>query len=315
MTIRPFTDSDLDGAAALLAERHQRHQEVEPLLPTARDFRAQVEHDWGREGASGAVVLTDDEIVGYLFGAPREEAVWGANVWVEFAGHAVQDAEVARDLYAAAAEVWVAEGRTRHYALVPASHDRLVDAWFRVGFGAQHAMGIREVSEPAALRPPAGVTIRSGRSEDVEAAEALGSALNRHQSLSPVFSSFGVEDPESYREEWLEEVADPEAAVLVAERDGRLVSLFTVAPVEYSTTHTGLSRPERACILGYAATLPDERGTGVGVALTEAAHAWARERGYPTIVTDWRVTNLLSSRFWPRRGFRTTFLRLYRSIP
>ena len=41
----------------------------------------------------------------------------------------------------------------------------------------------------------------------------------------------------------------------------------------------------------------------------------ARERGYPTIVVDWRVTNLLSSRFWPGRGFRTTFLRLYRSIP
>ena len=31
--------------------------------------------------------------------------------------------------------------------------------------------------------------------------------------------------------------------------------------------------------------------------------------------TDWRVTNLLASRFWPRRGFRTTFLRLYRHIP
>jgi hypothetical protein len=33
------------------------------------------------------------------------------------------------------------------------------------------------------------------------------------------------------------------------------------------------------------------------------------------MLTDWRVTNLLASRFWPRRGFRTTFLRLYRSIP
>jgi hypothetical protein len=33
------------------------------------------------------------------------------------------------------------------------------------------------------------------------------------------------------------------------------------------------------------------------------------------MVTDWRVTNLLSSRFWPKRGFRPVFLRLYRSIP
>ena len=33
------------------------------------------------------------------------------------------------------------------------------------------------------------------------------------------------------------------------------------------------------------------------------------------MTTDWRVTNLLASRFWPKRGFRPTFLRLYRSIP
>jgi hypothetical protein len=43
--------------------------------------------------------------------------------------------------------------------------------------------------------------------------------------------------------------------------------------------------------------------------------AWARNAGYATIVVDWRATNLLSSGFWPKRGFRTTFLRLYRSIP
>jgi hypothetical protein len=50
------------------------------------------------------------------------------------------------------------------------------------------------------------------------------------------------------------------------------------------------------------------------LALTAASFAWAKERGYPAMVTDWRVTNLLSSRFWPRRGFRTTFLRLHRYV-
>ena len=64
-----------------------------------------------------------------------------------------------------------------------------------------------------------------------------------------------------------------------------------------------------------AATDPDVRGSGAGIALTEGAFAWARERGHEVMVTDWRVTNLLSSRFWPARGFRETFLRLYRHIP
>jgi hypothetical protein len=30
--------------------------------------------------------------------------------------------------------------------------------------------------------------------------------------------------------------------------------------------------------------------------------------------TDWRVANLESSRFWPRRGFRETFYRLARRV-
>ncbi|MBA3412154.1 MAG: GNAT family N-acetyltransferase, partial [Actinobacteria bacterium] len=56
-------------------------------------------------------------------------------------------------------------------------------------------------------------------------------------------------------------------------------------------------------------------GAGIGRALTAHVIAWAYEAGYPTMITDWRMTNMLASRFWPKRGFRTTFLRLYRSIP
>ena len=41
--IRPFTDADVDTAAELLAERHARHREAEPLLPSDVDFRAQIE--------------------------------------------------------------------------------------------------------------------------------------------------------------------------------------------------------------------------------------------------------------------------------
>jgi len=56
------------------------------------------------------------------------------------------------------------------------------------------------------------------------------------------------------------------------------------------------------------------RGRGAGVALTEHALEWAREAGYTAVQTDWRVANLESSRFWPRRGFRDTFYRLARRV-
>jgi GNAT superfamily N-acetyltransferase len=73
--------------------------------------------------------------------------------------------------------------------------------------------------------------------------------------------------------------------------------------------------PADSIDLAQASTEPDARGSGIGRALTAHVLAWAHSAGIPTMVTDWRMTNLLASRFWPKRGFRTTFLRLYRSIP
>ena len=73
--------------------------------------------------------------------------------------------------------------------------------------------------------------------------------------------------------------------------------------------------PANSIDLADCLTEPDLRGSGVGLALTAHVLTWAHENGYPTMTTDWRMTNMLASRFWPRRGFRETFLRLYRSIP
>ena len=51
-----------------------------------------------------------------------------------------------------------------------------------------------------------------------------------------------------------------------------------------------------------------------GPAWPAAVLVWARDASHPTVVTDWRETNLLSSRTWSRLGFRPTFRRLHRAI-
>ena len=311
LDIRPFTDDDLDAAAGLLSERHRAHRAAEPLLPHIDDFRPHVEEAWHAEGASGWVATDDGRMVGYLIGSPRGD-VWGdGNVWVELAGHAVSAPEIVRDLYAAAAAAWVESGVRRHYAIVPATDRALIDAWFRLSFGAQHAMAIREV--PAQATPPgAGLVVRDGVPPDI--GSGFGRTLDDHQQQSPVFSTAQTATDDDTADEWASDLADERAGNLVAELDGRPVSVVQLAPLEYSGMHTGLARAAGACILGYAATLPEARGAGAGVALTNAAFVWAREHGYETIAVDWRETNLLASRFWPARGFRRTFQRLYRSI-
>jgi ribosomal protein S18 acetylase RimI-like enzyme len=317
LELEPFADDHVEAAAAVLAARHARHREAEPLLPAAfeepGEARSAVEEAWGADGASGAVAIRDGRLVGYLVAAPRTQPVWGPNVWVETGGHAVEEPETLRDLYAFAAGGWVDAGATRQYAIVPATDAAVVDAWFRLGFGQQHALGIREVPEPPDA-PPAPVQVRRATVDDVDALLPLD-LLGAHQAASPIFAAVPAQDPAEQRAEIAEEVADPDSAILVADLDGRLVACASVAPISYSSLHAGPARPEQACVLGYAATLPEARGSGAGTALTEGVFAWAREQGFGTVVVDWRVANLEASRFWPARGFRTTFLRLYRSIP
>jgi ribosomal protein S18 acetylase RimI-like enzyme len=314
----PFTDAHVHDAARLLAARQTRWRSAEPLLPERfEDPSAALEElgaAWRAEGASGSAGFRDGGLVGYLVGAPRETDVWGENVWVELAGHAVEETEDARDLYAAAAARWVEEGRTRHYALVP-SDEALVDAWFRVGFGQQQAHGIRAVHDRQEARVPDGFEIREPTAEDIEALIEVDLALPRHQRSSPVFSMRPLPSENEVRAEWTKTLAGEEEDLLIGCYEGKPVACWSVCAAELSSYFRPLGRPARACYLAFAATLPEARGSGIGVALTDTSLARAAGEGYEAMVTDWRVTNLLASRFWPRRGFRPAFLRLYRSIP
>jgi ribosomal protein S18 acetylase RimI-like enzyme len=319
LAIVPFSDEHLDEAGGLLAARHVDHRGAEPLLPSRFEEPAlafeEVGSAWRRPGASGAAATRDGRLVGYLLGAPREDEIWGANVWVEAAGHAVVEAELVRDLYAAAAEAWFEEGRTRHYALVPATDTGLVEAWFRVGFGQQQAHAVREVPRSVAPVLPDGFEIREPREEDIDGLIAVDLALPAHQRSSPVFSERPLPSEDEIRSEWHKTLGADDETVLIGLHEGRPVACWAFASTRLSLHYHGLMEPDRAAYLGFASTLPQSRGSGIGVALTNALLGRAAEDGYAAMLTDWRVTNLLASRFWPRRGFRTAFVRLYRSIP
>ncbi len=303
MAIVPFADEHVDAAAELLAERHERHRSAFPQLPADAQYRAEISALLA-EGATGA--FTDGA---YVIGRSGPKERWGPNIWVDAAGHAARDPELLRDVWAEAAAGWFEQGLTAHYALVPATDPDLLDAWFRLGFGAQQGHGLIEIPE---REWPAGV--REATEDDIEALVEIGPFLSRHQRQSPVFSQVPEQTADEVRADVVDDFTLEGVANLVYETDGRIVGNFFVCPLELSSAHSGLARPRGASFLGFAITYPEARGTGAGVALTDASFAWARAHDYDTMVTDWRETNLLSSRFWPRRGFRKTFLRLHRCI-
>jgi ribosomal protein S18 acetylase RimI-like enzyme len=305
--VRAFGEADVEAAAALLVERQERHRSVQPLLPPVEDARAEIEKARQAEGAAGAVALVDGRVVAYLVGSVRENDWWHRHVWVGLAGHAAQDPELVRDLYQFLAERWVEDGAELHVALVPAVPE-LAEPWFRLAFAHMQAHGIRESG--AEERPlPKGVTLRFGTIEDLRATPALVTQIWNHHTGPATFTGLTVPPVEEFFADWQTTLESPGVAYFVAERDGRVVGHLLLEPEA-----PDLARPPGSIYLAVAATLPEARGTGAGVALTERALAWAKEAGYETVQTDWRVANLESSRFWPRRGFRETFYRLARRV-
>jgi GNAT superfamily N-acetyltransferase len=314
-----LTDADLDDAAALLAERHARHRITFPALDpgfeereAARlEIRALSEQD----DASGGVARRGGRLTAFAVGIRKDDATWGPNVWIEAAGHAASSVEDLRDLYGLLAEQWVAAGRSAHTVVVPASDGDLVDCWFRLGFGHQHVHAIRDVPTAGAPKPSlADVVIRRAERHDIGALAELDLLLPSLQALSPVFARHAMPTLAEVQAEWTEDWDDERFTPLVAELNGTVVGSAVACAVDVSSLHQGLARPPGAGFLGFAAVAPDARGRGIGRALGEAVLEWARDAGHATVVVDWRMTNLLSSRTWPRLGFVPTFFRLHRSI-
>jgi GNAT superfamily N-acetyltransferase len=135
--------------------------------------------------------------------------------------------------------------------------------------------------------------------------------MAEHLNQPPSFSCFTLPSETEYLDQWRQVHRDPAYTHFVAERDRRTVGHLLL----HRAPEDDLRVPAHSIDLKVAATDPAERGRGAGVALTKFALRWAHDQGYMAMTTDWRMSNLAASRFWPRRGFRETHLRLYRSIP
>ena len=294
LEIHPYSEEFAGDAARLLEARYTRQRAAEPLLPEVEDFTAHI------PAGEGAVATRGGEVVAYLIAS-----VLCDRAEVGPAGVAASDPEAVRDLYARLARTWP----DRHQALVPASEPGLVDAFVRLAHGIQFVLAVRETE----ALPPVdfGGTIRPGTPDDLKAVAAFDRILWTTQADSPSFSGLDA-DAEDFEAEWAG-LWDARLFPLhvVAEREGRVIGHALL----YDRPNGDLRVPRGNVDLAHAATLDDVRGTGAGLALATHVLTWAHEHGFNSMTADWRSVNLLASRFWPRRGWRPTYYRLYRAVP
>jgi ribosomal protein S18 acetylase RimI-like enzyme len=224
-----------------------------------------------------------------------DHPIWGDCVFLQAQ---TDDAEAVRSAYTELSPSWP----LLHFAVSGPAPEQL-DPWYRLGFAQMHAYGMRASSNERFDAP--GVTLRRGGLDDLETAIRIDLLIEEAQAETPSYTSFR-HDAERHREDWIETLEDDEVTYVVAERDGVAVGHVTLYP---DPTH------DDALHLASTAVVPEERGSGVGRALTAFALNHTAERGFPWLRTNWRVTNLTASRYWPARGFELTHIRLFRRLP
>lgn len=319
--IIPFQSEHLSEAGELLAQRHQRDRGVSPELPARFEnpaiARKAIEAALQRQGASGFAALDNGRLAAYLIGDMVIDNLWGRSGWVRTPGCAYSpDAgvEIVRDLYAALGARWVDFGLFFHFALVPLADPALVHAWFSLSFGIEQIHGLVDL-DTLTLTAPAihpDVEIRKAEPGDRDRLAQMSDVIWKTQVKAPVW---GVMMPETVEENvkgWAEIAEEADATIWLALLNGNVVGVQGYWPAE--AAEDNLLIPEKCVHLSVAGTREEARRKGIGTVLTHHGLAQARETGYQFCETDWRSTNLLSSRFLPSRGFRPAVYRLVRRI-
>src|SRR3954451_4128086 len=103
-------------------------------------------------------------------------------------------------------------------------------------------------------------------------------------------------EPERAREAITDAIADPTAAIFVAEHRGELLGLCS-AYIDLNSVRYGAR-----CWVEDLAVSPAHRSEGVGGELLDAAQAWARERGATHFELDPGLARTDARRFYERRA-------------
>ena len=309
LELLPFDEGHLPDAGRLLAERHRRHRLAEPLLPgplrgpcdlprprwppSSRPTRPP--ERWRSATAGSSATCS----------APRSAGRAGApNVWVETAGHGGRGG---RGRPRPVRRGGRPGGSTRAAPRTTPSCPRTTTRWSAPGSASRSGTSTRTPSATTLDRRAADAA--AGRGSAAPSAPT-SRPWPGSRSSSRATRAWRRRSPPATRaptrSRWrsgTEDFDDPDYTTFVAEYDGRVIGSAVGLPAREDQQPHGSRAAGRApASWGSRRSSRSDRGLGAGRALGDAVLDWSRQEGHACVVTDWRATNLLSSRTWPALG-------------
>lgn len=158
-------------------------------------------------------------------------------------------------------------------------------------------------TDPATTPASGGVRIKRATPADAAEVARLGAETVRYDSY------FGGVMDRPWTAEALHQViagflAAPQPWVWLAERDGASIGMLAAEPPDAAGWIAPLAGRAPVAYLLLLGVSQDERGSGVGTALTAQFHRQTETAGIGVTLLHYAQTNPLSAPFWGRQGYR-----------
>jgi len=313
---RIITSHDIPRMSSLLLGRQEREAQDFPFL---RNSCAKVDKIGDKlQGllttgkAIGMGAFSRGELVGYLIGMIRIDTRMGRCTVIPYEGVAVaedQPADLIRYLYAETSVLWLEHGCFTHSAFVPLADPLYKEAFLRLSFALEQVYAVLDLEEYKYFDVESQSEVRLATEEDREVMGQMSGIISKYQNAAPAFIPLLPEVLASIKEGFQSSLQDQDTTVFLAEGDGETLGFHM-----YETASPGIMTPDHAVELCVAGTVRSHMGRGIGKKLMNAGVNMMKEKGYHYMTTDWRVTNLASSTFWPKCGFKPVSYRMARFI-
>ncbi|MGH4122758.1 MAG: GNAT family N-acetyltransferase [Clostridium sp.] len=260
----------------------------------------------------GMGAFDNNELLGYIIGELGFDAMRGRHAWVPYEGIAIrvdQSSELIRSLYAKVSALWLQQGCFIHYTFIPLGNQEYYEAYQRLSFAIQQVFGIMNMNDYKLFENVSDAEVRFANKNDSEIMAKMSSIIFSHQNKAPVFELALPEVINRIKTGYEKMVEDDDTTILIAEKDMKELGFQAYGPADST-----LMTPDNGVELSISGTCGSQRGNGVGKKLMNEGYRIMKEKGYDYITADWRITNLTSSTFWPKCGFKPIAYRMVRHI-
>lgn len=313
---RSITINDIPRMTDLLIARQNLESEVFPFLKNSclnvKYITEKLEKLFINSKIVGMGAFINDELVGYIMGELKLDDRRGRHAWVPYEGIAIrsdQSSDLIRYLYAKVSVLWLELGCFSHYTLVPIANQVYYEGFLQLSFSIEQVHGVMNIEEYKPFENVADVDIRLANKMDSEVMGKMSGIISTFQNSSPVFIPAFPEVLESIKEGFKGLVEEEDVMIFIAEKHMKEIGFQ-----EYEIITPNLMSPDDGIELCIAGTHYSQMGKGIGKKLMNEGCRIIKEKGYGNITTDWRITNLASSTFWPKCGFKPVAYRMVRFI-